>query len=221
MSLVALAAAPSSGTCSTAARPGRSPPPCPVACSCTALTNVPEALLQRQFSVRRRLIVGPSVSASFAVVAVTVAALGLGVWSMVLGSYASSLVWVLARVVALRLAPVAGDVRRTGCGASWPVSVSRSCSGMVGDRGQKTVQAVVTGRRWVPGTRPAAVRRADGPHPGDGAGRGELHLLVPGLRTHRRDRRRFRIAYLRALRLSVVAAAAVSAMIVAVGVPSW
>lgn len=66
-----------------------------------SLANVPEAYLQRAFSVKRRLIVGPAVSASFAVVSVTLAALGLGVWSLVIGTYASYLtltvlVWCLA-----------------------------------------------------------------------------------------------------------------------------
>lgn len=60
-----------------------------------ALTNVPEAVLQREFSVRRRLIVGPAVSVTFAAVAVTLAACGWGVWSMVAGSYASTVVWVI------------------------------------------------------------------------------------------------------------------------------
>ena len=59
-----------------------------------ALTNVPEAMLQREFNVRRRVIVGPAVSLTFAAVAVTLAACGWGVWSMVCGLYASILVWV-------------------------------------------------------------------------------------------------------------------------------
>ncbi|TWF78977.1 PST family polysaccharide transporter [Pseudonocardia hierapolitana] len=65
-----------------------------------SLTNVPEALLQREFSVSRNIVLGPAVSISFAVVAVVCAALGLGVWSLVIGTYASSVtllvgVWVL------------------------------------------------------------------------------------------------------------------------------
>lgn len=59
-----------------------------------AVTNVPEAMLQRTFNVKRRLIVGPLVSITFAAVAVTLAALGCGVWSMVAGMYVSNLVWV-------------------------------------------------------------------------------------------------------------------------------
>ena len=51
-----------------------------------SLTNVPESVLQREFSVKRRLIVGPAISVSYAVVAVGLAALGWGVWSMVAGT---------------------------------------------------------------------------------------------------------------------------------------
>ena len=65
-----------------------------------SLANVPEAFLQREFSVRRRLIVGPLVSMSFAGVTITLAALGFGVWSLLIGTYASFLtqtcaVWLL------------------------------------------------------------------------------------------------------------------------------
>jgi hypothetical protein len=38
--------------------------------------NVPESVLQREFSVKRRLIVGPAINVSYAVVAVGLAALG-------------------------------------------------------------------------------------------------------------------------------------------------
>lgn len=61
-----------------------------------ALLNVPEALLQRTFSVRRRLIVGPLVSITFAAVSIPLAANGWGVWAMVAGIYASQLSAVLA-----------------------------------------------------------------------------------------------------------------------------
>jgi PST family polysaccharide transporter len=65
-----------------------------------SLMNVPEAMLQRAFSVRRRLVIGPSVSATFAVVSIVLAMRGWGVWSLVAGNYASytvrlALVWAL------------------------------------------------------------------------------------------------------------------------------
>ena len=60
-----------------------------------ALANVPEAFLQREFSVKRRLIVGPSTAIAFASVTITLAALGFGAWSLVIGTYASYLALVI------------------------------------------------------------------------------------------------------------------------------
>lgn len=60
-----------------------------------ALASVPDALLQREFSVRRRFIVDPSVSAAFAIVAIAGAVLGLGVWSLVIGTYAQCVALLL------------------------------------------------------------------------------------------------------------------------------
>ena len=61
-----------------------------------ALTNVPDALMQRRFDFRRRLIIDPATVLTFAVVSVVFAARGYGVWSLVIGSYAQLTVWVLA-----------------------------------------------------------------------------------------------------------------------------
>jgi PST family polysaccharide transporter len=61
-----------------------------------SLTNVPEAVLQREFSIKRRLIVGPVIALRYAVVSVGLAVLGWGVWSMVAGTYASYIAWVVS-----------------------------------------------------------------------------------------------------------------------------
>lgn len=184
-----------------------------------SLTNVPEALLQRQFSVRWRLIVGPSVSVAFAAVAIPTAALGFGVWSMVLGSYASSLVWVLAVWWICDWRPWRGrpsyriwrELARFGL----PLVL-----GMIGDRTQKAVQAVVTGRML--GAGDLGLQRY-----GERIARIPVMALVSGSSTAlfpafsrlSGDPARFRSSYLRALRLSVAAAAPMAAMIVAVGIP--
>ena len=47
-----------------------------------SLTNVPDALMQRRFDFRRRLIIDPAMTLAFAVVAVGAAAAGLGVWAL-------------------------------------------------------------------------------------------------------------------------------------------
>lgn len=61
-----------------------------------SLLNVPEALMQRRFNFKRRLIVDPLTAGSFAIVTVTACALGLGVWGMVLGLYASQIATLTA-----------------------------------------------------------------------------------------------------------------------------
>ncbi|MHC1562400.1 lipopolysaccharide biosynthesis protein [Actinomycetospora sp. C-140] len=61
-----------------------------------SLLNVPEALMQRRFNFKRRLIVDPLTAGSFAVVTVTMCALGFGVWGMVIGLYASQIATLIA-----------------------------------------------------------------------------------------------------------------------------
>ena len=60
-----------------------------------SLSSVPDALMQRAFQFKRRIVVDPAVATSFAGVAITFAALGFGAWAMVIGSYASMVVWVV------------------------------------------------------------------------------------------------------------------------------
>ena len=67
-----------------------------------AARSVPNAILQRQFSFLRRLVVEPAAAVAFGVVAIVATSSGLGVWGLVAGQYASSLVdlalsWGLVR----------------------------------------------------------------------------------------------------------------------------
>ena len=61
-----------------------------------ALTNVPDSLMQRRFDFRQRVIVQPAVAVGFAVSAVAFCAAGFGVWGLVIGSYVSQVVWLVA-----------------------------------------------------------------------------------------------------------------------------
>lgn len=57
---------------------------------------VPDALLQRRFSFMRRVVIDPLATLAFAAGAIPTAAAGLGVWALVIGTYASALVTVIA-----------------------------------------------------------------------------------------------------------------------------
>lgn len=56
---------------------------------------VPEALLQRQFSFLRRMVVEPGSVLAFGVVGIVLTANGMGVWGLVIAQYASFLVGAL------------------------------------------------------------------------------------------------------------------------------
>ncbi len=219
MSLLALAAAPLVGHVFDSRTAGLVAAALSGGLLLYALTNVPEALLQREFSVLRRLVVGPAVSVTFAAVAVTTAALGWGVWSMVVGSYASSVVWVLTLWWICDWRPWRGRpsyrLWRELAGFGFPLVL-----GMVGDRGQKVTQAVVTGS--VLGARDLGLQRYGeriARIPVMGLVNVSSIALFPAFSRLRDDRPRFQRAYLRALRLTTAVSAAVAAMVVAVGVP--
>jgi O-antigen/teichoic acid export membrane protein len=70
-----------------------------------ALTIVPDALLQRQFSFARRVIVDPAGVLAYAAASIPLAATGAGVWAMVAGSYASILTQAIGAWVACGFRP--------------------------------------------------------------------------------------------------------------------
>ncbi|HKV19653.1 MAG TPA: oligosaccharide flippase family protein [Mycobacterium sp.] len=61
-----------------------------------SLTYVPDALMQRRFDFRQRLIVQPVIVVTFAITSVLLCANGFGVWGLVIGSYCSIVAWLIA-----------------------------------------------------------------------------------------------------------------------------
>jgi O-antigen/teichoic acid export membrane protein len=185
-----------------------------------ALTNVPEAMLQRQFSVLRRLVVGPTITISFAVTSVTLAALGWGVWSLVAGTYVSHAAWVVS-VWAI------SDWRPGRGRASWgqwrrlaryglPLVV-----GTVGARTQQLVESVVVGRAL--GTSALGFYRYGmriSRIPVNATLEIVATALFPAFARIAGDAERLRSSFQRALVSVTVFAAAVSGLIVAVGEPA-
>lgn len=60
------------------------------------LAIVPDAVLQRRFSFVRRVAIDPLAAVAFAAAAIPAASAGLEAWALVIGTYASALVTVLA-----------------------------------------------------------------------------------------------------------------------------
>ncbi|WP_116996118.1 oligosaccharide flippase family protein [Desertimonas flava] len=185
-----------------------------------ALTNVPEAMLQREFSVRRRLIVGPAVAVSYAGVAVTTAALGWGVWSMVAGLYASSLVWVVSLWMITDWRPGRGRASM----AMWRESARYGrplVLGMIGARVQSVAETTVVGGSLSPaalgqfryGQRIALI-------PVRGIIEVGATSLFPAFSRIRGDADRLRVAYLRAVHWAFVGSALVGGLMIALGTPA-
>ncbi|MCF3940140.1 MULTISPECIES: oligosaccharide flippase family protein [Gordonia] len=185
-----------------------------------SFTNVPEAMLQREFSVKRRLIVGPSVAAAYATVAVSAAAAGWGVWSMVAGIYASYVVWVATVWLISDWRPGRGHVSVT----LWRELARYGLPlvfGMIGARVQSLLEAVVVGRglsetdlgyfRY--GQRISMIPVRAILEVGAVA-------LFPAFSRISAEPERMKPAYLRALRWATVGAAALSGLMIALGQPA-
>lgn len=185
-----------------------------------SLTNVPESMLQREFSVRRRIIVGPAVGVSYAAVAITCAAYGLGVWSMVFGMYASFITWVIAVWLITDWRPGRGR-------ASVPMWRELARFGMplvlgaIGARVQNAAEAVVVGRGLTVG---ALGNFRYGQRISQIPVRAIIEIgavsLFPAFSRMAQDRARLREAYLRAMRWVTVAAAPLCGLMFALGGPA-
>ena len=182
--------------------------------------NVPEAFLQREFSVRRRLIVGPAVAASFAAVSITLAVLGFGVWSLVAGTYASYLtllaaVWLLCGWRPGLARPSLRTWRELAT-YGFPLVV-----GNLASRLRQLVEAVVVGR--VLGTAALGYYRYGlriARVPVNAMIEIVAYALFPAFSRIAADPERLRAAYLRALGLVTFCAAPVSGLLLAVGEPT-
>jgi len=185
-----------------------------------SLTNVPESVLQREFSVKRRLLVGPAFATSYAVVSVVLAALGWGVWSMVAGTYAQYIAWVVSLWMITSWRPGRGRVSfamwRELARYGFPIVLATT-----GYRVRTTVETLVVGRglstsalgffRY--GERIALI-------PLYGIMEVGPTTLFPAFSRIADDRERFAAAYLRALHWAMVGAAPVTGLMIAAGEPA-
>jgi O-antigen/teichoic acid export membrane protein len=185
-----------------------------------SLTNVPESVLQREFSVKRRLIVGPAIAVSYAVVSVGLAALGWGVWSLVAGTYASYITWVVSLWMITSWRPGRGHASfamwRELARFGFPLVTA-----MIGFRLRTAVEALVVGRVLSTGAlgffrygqRIARI-------PQTGIIEVGANTLFPAFSRIADDRKRLAAAYLRALHWSMVGAAACTGLMIAAGGPA-
>ncbi len=185
-----------------------------------SVTNVPESMLQRQFSVRRRIVVGPTVAVSYAIVAVTLAACGFGIWSLVVGMYASFIAWAVTVWLITDWRPRRGHASialwRELAHFGLPLVL-----GALGARLQAAAEAVVVGRGLTAG---ALGNFRYGQKISQIPVRAILEIgavsLFPAFSRMAQDRPRLRDAYLRAMHWVTIAAAPLCGLMLAIGAPS-
>jgi PST family polysaccharide transporter len=181
--------------------------------------SIPDALLQRRFSLLRRMIIEPATVVAFGVAAVIAASEGMGPWSLVVGQYVGFGVDVLLGWLLVRWRPHLADMSlgmwRELVGYGRHVLVAT----LVLHAGEQTSTAVV-GR--APGAGPLgqfsyAVRLAATPFQVLLAG--AAYVLFPAFARIADDAERLRAAFVRSLRWVCALAFPSGLVFVPLGVP--
>lgn len=181
--------------------------------------SISDALLQRQFSFLRRLVVEPATVIAFGVAAVIAAANDLGAWSLVIGQYAGYTVDSVLSWLLVRWRP---RLRQVSFGM-WRELVSYGRHVMVGtairhaaDPASNAIVARLLGTGAL-GQFRYAIRLASTPH--SLLLSAAAYVLFPAFSRIAEDMDRLRAAFLRSLRWVSVAAFPSGLVFVPLGVP--
>ncbi|MGY1685899.1 oligosaccharide flippase family protein [Geodermatophilus sp. SYSU D00867] len=182
-----------------------------------ALTYVPDSLLQRRFDFRQRMLVQPSVTVTFAAGSVVLCSLGMGVWGLVVASYASLLVWIAISWALARWRPRRGQASV----AVWREMTRFGLPLVLGallDRAKETIDTIVVGRAFDSATvGNYRYGRRLGMLPGTVIIEIGSYVLFPAFARAAADPPRFRAAFLRAIRALWFASMPVAGMLIVLG----
>lgn len=185
-----------------------------------ALTNVPDGLLQRQFNFKRRLIVDPARSIAFGGMAVLLAYLGFGVWSLAIGNYFSMAVWLVGTWLLGRWRPGRGRpsyrLWRELARFAYPLLI-QSVVWQVREAGQAALVGRFLGAASLGQFR---YGRRVGLLPSQAVVQVGSYVLFPAFSRLAGDPDRLKQAFLRSLRWLWIATAPVAALILALGEPA-
>lgn len=184
-----------------------------------SLLNVPEALMQRKFNFKRRLIVDPTTASTFALVTVTLCLLGFGVWGMVIGLYASQLATLVACWALAGWRPGRGRfvlrIWREMAGYAAPLIIS----GVMVQLSEAVQQWLVGSRLDIASAGQYRYGRRIGVLPGQAIIQVASFVLFPAFARIAIDVARFRDGLLRSLRMLWSATTPFAAVLVALGQP--
>jgi len=181
--------------------------------------SVPDALMQRTFRFKRRVTIDPVVSLTFASVSIAFAAFGYGAWAMVIGTYASTAIWVVLSWWMAKWRPFRGHfsfrIWRELAGFSLPLLING-----IAERSREMVEQVLVGRAL--GTAGLGQFRYSyriASLPSLGVVQICAYVLFPAFSRISGDANRFRQAFLRALGWIWLAALPVAVLLLAAGQP--
>jgi PST family polysaccharide transporter len=184
-----------------------------------SFVSVPDALMQRTFQFKRRVIIDPAISLTFASVSIVFAVLGYGAWAMVIGTYASTTTWVLLSWWMAKWRPFRGRfsfrIWRELAGFSLPILIAG-----IAERSREVVEQVFVGRAL--GTAGLGQFRYGykiASLPSIGTIGVCAYVLFPAFSRISGDGTRFRQAFLRALGWIWLAALPIGALLLAAGQP--
>ncbi|HVL84512.1 MAG TPA: oligosaccharide flippase family protein [Pseudonocardia sp.] len=185
-----------------------------------ALMNVPNGLMLREFAFKRRLIIDPTKAVVYGVVTIAFAALGYGVWALVIGNYASLAAWLIGSWILAKWRPGQGNpsVRlwREMSRFAYPL-VGWSLSSLTRD----AVQTALLGR----GLGEAALGqyrygRRLGDIPKQAVVQIGSFVIFPAFSRMAGEPERFRRGFFRALRWIWLGAVAMAGLLLALGQPA-
>lgn len=186
-----------------------------------ALTNVPDGLLQRNFNFKRRLVVDPARSLAFGAVTIALAAAGFGVWSLVIGNYASMAVWLIGTWALAPWRPGRGGrpsfrLWRRLARFAYPLLI-QTVVWQIREGGQTALVGRFLGEATLGHFR---YGRRVGILPATAVQQMGSYVLFPAFSRMADDPQRRRRAFLRALRWLWFGAAPLAALMVALGEPA-
>lgn len=184
-----------------------------------SLLNVPEAMMQRAFNFKRRLIVDPTTAGTFATGAIVLSAVGFGVWGLVIALYASQTATLIAVWLLARWRPGKGRftfrIWREMAGYAYPLIISAMVENL-----RDVVQSAIVGRRLSVGDAGQyRYGRRIGILPGTAIIQVASYVLFPAFARLIGDAARFRDGFLRALTALWTATIPFTAVLVALGQP--
>jgi O-antigen/teichoic acid export membrane protein len=182
-------------------------------------SSVPDALMQRAFQFKRRLVIAPAVSLAFAGVSIVFAIQGYGAWAMVIGTYASVVTGVVLTWWMAKWRPFQGRfsfrIWRQLAGFSLPLLLAD-----IGERAREMFEQVLVGRGLGTadlGQYRYAYRIASMPSQAVIQVCG--YVLFPAFSRISGDGARFRDAFVRALGWTWFASVPIGALLVVAGQP--